>query len=169
MVRTWIYDCPVGQMFLAEYNGILYACEWNTDKRRAEILKKVEKYLKPDTVVEMRSSVIDETIKQLDEYFAGKRHEFDIPIGFIGTDFQKQVWQELLKVSYGITCSYKELAEAVGRPLAVRAVANTVRLNSISIIVPCHRIIGSNGTLTGYAGGLSAKDVLLNLERRNKL
>lgn len=103
--------------------------------------------------------------RQLDEYFRGKRRNFSVRLGLNGTPFQKRVWAELLKVGYGKTASYRDIANAVGRPKAVRAVGNTNRLNPIGIIVPCHRIIGSDGKLVGYGGGLWRKEWLLNHEQ----
>lgn len=104
---------------------------------------------------------------QLDEYFAGERREFDVPLMFAGTEFQKAVWDVLSRIPYGRTETYSELARRIGRPAAVRAIANAVGSNALSILVPCHRVIGADGTLTGYAGyagGLPAKRHLLALE-----
>ena len=101
---------------------------------------------------------------QLREYFDGKRKKFDLPIEFAGTDFQKQVWMSLTKIPYGKTISYGEQAASIGRPKAVRAVGGTNGMNPLSIIVPCHRVIGKSGKLTGYAGGLERKEFLLRLE-----
>jgi len=103
--------------------------------------------------------------KELNEYFAGKRTEFTVPLHLVGTDFQKKVWSELLKIPYGETISYKQLAERTGDPNASRAVANANGMNKIALIVPCHRVIGANGKLTGYAGGLERKEFLLSLEK----
>lgn len=101
---------------------------------------------------------------QLEEYFAGQRQQFDLPLDACGTDFQRQVWQALSRIPYGETCSYGELAEGLGRKGAQRAVGAANGRNPISIIVPCHRVIGSNGSLTGYAGGISRKQWLLAFE-----
>jgi methylated-DNA-[protein]-cysteine S-methyltransferase len=109
--------------------------------------------------------VLKTCIRELDEYFHGKRRIFSVRLRLEGTDFQKKVWRELLKVSYGKTASYQDIANAVGRPKAVRAVGNTNRLNPVSIIVPCHRVIGSDGKLVGYGGGLWRKEWLLRHER----
>jgi len=100
-----------------------------------------------------------------EEYFASKRTQFEIPLLLLGTDFQKLVWNALIEVPYGETASYLELAKSISKPKAVRAVATANGANAISILVPCHRIIGSNGDLVGYAGGLSTKKKLLELER----
>ena len=102
--------------------------------------------------------------KQLDEYFAGKREAFTIPLDIRGTDFQKRCWQELLKIPYGQTRSYRQIAEAVGNRNAVRAVGLANGQNPIAIVVPCHRVIASDGTLCGYGGGLDLKEELLRLE-----
>ena len=110
------------------------------------------------------SPVIDMAVKQLDEFFAGKRRSFDVPLMFAGTDFQKKVWSELLRIPYGQTVSYGELARRIGMPAAVRAVANANGANSISVFASCHRVIGSDHSLTGYGGGLEAKRMLLKLE-----
>ena len=106
--------------------------------------------------------------QQFIEYFDGERSEFDIPILLIGTDFQKQVWQELRSIPYGEALSYLSLSKKIGDERAIRAVASANGANAISIIVPCHRIIGSKGELVGYAGGLQAKKKLLKLENRGQ-
>lgn len=106
--------------------------------------------------------------EQLKEYFQGARKHFDIPIELEGTDFQKQVWKALEKIPYGETWSYKELAAAIGKPNAMRAVGGAVGANPISIVLPCHRVIGSNGTLTGFTGGLERKKILLALEKNKR-
>lgn len=112
-----------------------------------------------------KNQVVDDVIKQLDEYFQGKRRTFDLEIHMEGTDFQKKVWKKLLNIPFGSTMSYKELAVLVGSEKAVRAVGNANSKNKLWIIVPCHRVIGSNGKLTGYAGGLDRKAWLLEHEK----
>ncbi len=102
--------------------------------------------------------------RQLGEYFAGRRCRFDLPLDLRGTDFQKRCWQELLKIPYGETRSYADIARAIGNPAAVRAVGLANGKNPIAIVVPCHRVIGSDGSLTGYGGGLDVKRQLLELE-----
>lgn len=103
--------------------------------------------------------------KQLKEYFKGKRQTFDVPISFHGTPFQESVWAELQKIPFGETRSYQQIAEAVGSPRAVRAVGNANNRNPICIIIPCHRVIGKNNQLVGYAGGIVRKQALLEYER----
>jgi methylated-DNA-[protein]-cysteine S-methyltransferase len=117
--------------------------------------------------VEQNDELLEKTKKQVDEYLSGNRKEFDMPLLMVGTDFQRRVWEALMKVPYGVTSTYGQIAEDIGRPKAVRAVGNANSANPISIIVPCHRIIGSSGELVGYGGGLSVKKRLLKLEQRN--
>lgn len=111
-----------------------------------------------------RTALTDMAADQLREYFAGERRAFDLPLDAAGTDFQRSVWRALCAIPYGETRSYRELAEAIGNPSAVRAVARANGANPLSIVVPCHRVIGADGTLTGYAGGLEMKARLLALE-----
>ncbi|MEZ9232115.1 methylated-DNA--[protein]-cysteine S-methyltransferase [Vibrio amylolyticus] len=120
----------------------------------------------PDDLGEKDESfpILKEAAVQLDEYFASERTEFQLPLAPQGTDFQQKVWHELCQIPYGESWSYKELAERLGKPTASRAVGMANGKNPISIIVPCHRVIGKSGKLTGYAGGLDAKKKLLKLE-----
>lgn len=114
-----------------------------------------------------KSEIAISILKQLDEYFEGKRKVFNIDIELKGTNFQKRVWNELLKIPYGHTKTYKDIAKAVGNEKASRAIGGANNKNPIMIIVPCHRVIGSNNKLVGYAGGLDVKERLLSLERNN--
>jgi methylated-DNA-[protein]-cysteine S-methyltransferase len=128
------------------------------------------------TKVSIRDETVEETttnqpllleaIKQLDEYFAGDRKDFDLPLNQPGTDFQQEVWQELLKIPYGKTITYGQQSDKMKNPLAIRAIAAANGKNNLWVIVPCHRVIGSNGSLTGYAGGLWRKQWLLDHEAR---
>jgi len=111
------------------------------------------------------STILNNAISQLNEYFAGTRKSFDLPLKFSGTEFQKLVWRELQNIPYGKTISYKELAEKTGNIKACRAVGMANNKNPIPIIIPCHRVIGASGKLTGYAGGLEVKKFLLELEQ----
>lgn len=110
--------------------------------------------------------ILENAITQLDEYFNGKRKEFDLKVTLHGTEFQKNVWNGLLNIPYGTTASYKDIAVSINNEKAVRAVGNANNKNKIAIIVPCHRVIGKNGALTGYAGGLDKKQWLLKHENR---
>ncbi|WP_238925418.1 methylated-DNA--[protein]-cysteine S-methyltransferase [Vibrio sp. S11_S32] len=113
-------------------------------------------------------AILAQTVLQLEQYFSGQRAQFDLPLAATGTAFQQQVWQALTDIPYGETCSYQDIANAIGNPKAVRAVGLANGKNPISIIVPCHRVIGKNGKLTGYAGGVEVKQGLLETEARNK-
>jgi methylated-DNA-[protein]-cysteine S-methyltransferase len=108
--------------------------------------------------------ILRQTVRQLEEYFAGKRREFDLPLDVQGTEFQKSVWNQLSKIPYGKTCSCRDIAKRVKNDRAVRAVGTASGRNPLSIIVPCHRVIGADGKLAGYAGGLDIKSKLLALE-----
>ena len=110
------------------------------------------------------NNVCEEAVRQISEYFEGSRQKFELPIALRGTEFQREVWQGLQSISFGQTVSYGDLARAIGKPSAVRAVGSANGDNPISIIVPCHRVIGSNGSLTGYGGGLERKEWLLKHE-----
>ena len=163
IIKVMHYRFPCGEMMLGSFDGRLCLCDWIDSRRRASVDQRLQRILNAN-YVEGSSDVIEKAKYQLDEYFLSKRREFDIPLLFIGTDFQKKVWNELLNIPYGATVSYGELAGRIGMPNAVRAIANANAVNAISIIAPCHRVIGSNGSLTGYGGGLERKSFLLELE-----
>ncbi|MEC9069746.1 MAG: methylated-DNA--[protein]-cysteine S-methyltransferase, partial [SAR324 cluster bacterium] len=126
---------------------------------------RIKKGLNAD-FIEKDSNIIQKTRIELDEYIQGNRREFDVPIQMVGSDFQKSVWNTLLKVPYGATSTYLQLAKDINNKTATRAVAGANGANAIAIIIPCHRIIGSNGELVGYAGGLTIKKRLLTLEQK---
>lgn len=161
------YYSPCGELVLASYADKLCLCGWFDSPCAERNKRRIERYLKTYFKAET-SSVLEETKRQLDEYFAGNRKAFTIPLHLVGTDFQQQVWNELLNIPYGTTTSYKEIAQSIGKPKAVRAVAGAIGANGISILIPCHRIIGSDKSLTGYAGGLKAKKMLLQIETQIK-
>ena len=160
------YKTPVGQMILGSYKDKLCLADWRYRRMRTTIDKHKQKGLKAE-YIEQSSKVIEETIKQMKAYFIHDLKTFDIPLLMVGTDFQKSIWNGLIKIPYGKTASYLELAKSIGNEKAVRAVANANGANAISIIIPCHRIIGSNGNLVGYAGGLASKKRLLELENNH--
>jgi len=164
-IQIQYYNTPYGELILGSFKNKLCLCDWRFRKMRAAIDVRITKGLDAE-FVEKESKTITNCIQQLEEYFAGERMEFDIPLLMVGTDFQQKVWNELKKISYGHTSTYLKLAEKAGDKNAVRAVANANGANAISIIIPCHRIIGSKGELTGYAGGLKCKEKLLKLEKR---
>ena len=163
IVKTKRYESPCGALLLGSFNDKLCLCDWQVEKHRDHVDKRLKRVLQAD-FEDSSSAVIEKAIVLLDEFFAGKRKRFDLPLLFVGTNFQKRVWNELLKIPYGKTVSYGEMASRIGMPRAVRAVANANGANAISIFVPCHRVIGSDGSLTGYGGGLAAKKKLLELE-----
>lgn len=151
---------PVGQLTLVARAGKLAAILWETERANRVRLG--------DLIETGDNPVLLETERQLTEYFAGTRNHFELELDFVGTDFQKQVWQALLTIPFGETRSYSQIASQIGNPTAVRAVGAANGRNPISIIAPCHRVIGASGTLTGFAGGLEAKQYLLTLENRNQ-
>lgn len=148
---------PVGELTLvAEARG-LAAILWENDRPGRVRLGPL--------VADAAHPVLVETERQLREYFGGRRRAFDVPLSFSGSAFQQRVWQALLTIPFGETRSYGEIAHQIGNPAASRAVGAANGRNPISIIAPCHRVVGSNGKLTGFAGGLDAKKYLLELER----
>lgn len=153
-------DSPVGVLSIIASSHRLHAVLWPTDLRD-ESCKAILKNLR----VSEKHSIITETKKQLTEYFSKKRKKFDLPIILDGTDFQKKVWKQLVKIPYGQTISYGEQAKRIGDPKKARAVGIANSKNPVSIIVPCHRVIGKNGELTGFGGGLTNKKFLIDLER----
>lgn len=170
-MQTREYESPCGYLLLGALGSNLCHCDWMVEGRTAKSMARILKSIKMDSThrkivssVDEENLILDRTTHQLDEYFSGERHEFELPLLTAGTEFQQTVWKAISKVPYGTTTSYKDIAAAIGRPSSVRAVANAVGANSLSIIIPCHRIVGSDGSLTGYAGGTEAKRHLLALE-----
>ena len=166
MISIQYFNTPVGELILGSSANQLCLADWRYRKMRTTVDDRIQKALDAE-YVEQGSSVIDETMKQLNAYFTGERKSFDIPLLMVGTDFQKSVWEGLIKIPFGKTASYLELAKSIDNEKAVRAVASANGANAISILIPCHRIIGSNGDLVGYAGGLPAKKKLLEFEHKH--
>lgn len=162
-IYTWKWESPCGTLLIGDRQGRLCLCDWTGEARRKLIDKRITKATGANTVT-LTTPLITQAISQLNEYFSGERKAFDLPVETFGTAFQQQVWHELRSIPYGHTISYQELARRIGKPQAVRAVASVCRANAISIIIPCHRVLGKNGMPTGYAGGIPAKLRLLNLE-----
>lgn len=157
------YSSPVGDLLIGSFGDKLCLCDWLHRDKRTAIDTRIQTGL--DAIYKEGSSpIIEESIAELDEYFAKKRKDFDIPLLMIGTDFQKQIWSNLCKVEYGRTNTYLQLSEQIDNPKAIRAVAAANGANAISIFIPCHRIIGADKKLVGYAGGINAKKKLLELE-----
>ena len=167
-IRTVRYQSPCGEMLLGAAGDRLCLCNWAQELHPGRVEQRLRTILKAqfEECGQILPEVLQRTVRELDEYFRGERRDFDIPLLLAGSDFQKRVWQQLPRIPYGQTASYGELAAAIGAPRSVRAVANANGANAISIILPCHRVIGSDGRLTGYGGGLRAKQFLLELEQR---
>lgn len=163
VITTRLYDAPCGPLLLGSIGGALCLCDWADGCRHGKTLDSVCRFLGAVTSAGS-STVTDAAARQLDEYFAGRRQEFTVLLRPAGTPFRLAVWQSLLAIPYGKTVSYGMQARMLGRPSAVRAVASANGANPLSIFIPCHRVIGAGGTLTGYGGGLDRKDYLLRLE-----
>jgi methylated-DNA-[protein]-cysteine S-methyltransferase len=152
MKSIWFYDYPIGKIGIAEENGCITRIVFGNKNC-------------PEDFAVMKTALIDKAASQLDEYFSGKRKEFDLPLRLPGTPFQRSCWAALQSIPWGETRSYKDIAVQIGNPKAVRAVGMANNRNPIPIIVPCHRVIGSDGSLTGYGGGLHVKKCLLDIEK----
>ena len=153
-------NSPVGLLTLVASEQGLAAILWEDEDPERVPLKPLER--------DDKNPLLIETERQLTDYFAGKLKRFSIPLDFNGTEFQKKVWTALTTIPFGETRSYRQIAEQIGNPKAVRAVGAANGRNPISIIAPCHRVIGADGTLIGFAGGLEAKALLLNIESKEK-
>jgi len=162
-VHIQFYKTKHSEFILGSFDNKLCMLDYRYRTMRNAIDNRIKAGLGVD-FEEQDDETLQSTRIQLDEYLLGKRKIFEIPLLTVGTSFQKQVWDALVKVPYGKTLSYLELAKNIDNERAVRAVAAANGANAISIIIPCHRIIGSNGELTGYAGGLGVKKALLNIE-----
>ncbi len=162
VIKIQRWQSPCGELVLGGFGDRLCMCDWG----RHRVISRLTRSL--DAVVtEAESEVVDNAIAQLKEYFTGRRKVFDLPLLMPGTAFQQIVWNAICHIGYGHSMTYGGLSGMIGRQTSVRAVANAVGANAISVIVPCHRIIGSGGQLTGYAGRISAKGMLLGLEAGN--
>ncbi len=149
-MNSIVFESPVGEIYISSDGKALKELYINAKKKAGE----------PD-------ALLLEAKKQLMEYFAGARKAFDLPLDPEGTPFQKRDWAALLEIPYGETVTYKAIAEKINCPKGYRAVGLANNKNKISIVIPCHRVVGSDGSLTGYAGGLSIKEFLLELEKRH--
>ena len=162
-INVQYFNTGFGELILGSFQNQLCLCDWRYRKMREDIDRRIKEGL--DAIyVEAGADVIRNARQQLEAYFAGTRTDFDIPLLMVGSDFQKKVWQELLKIPYGSTESYLGLSRRIGDEKAIRSVAAANGANALSIFVPCHRIIGSDGKLTGYGGGIQTKRKLLQLE-----
>lgn len=164
-IVTKQYESPCGRLILGALGDRLCLCDWDYPCRRQRIDSMLCRFFN----VEMKqgeSELLTRAVMQLDEYFSGHLKQFDIPLVLSAEGLRADVWTSLLEIAYGEKMTYTGIAQRVNRPKAVRAVASAIGANPISIFIPCHRVIGKSGALTGYAGGLEAKRFLLDLERR---
>jgi len=165
-IKIQYFKTKIGELILGSFEGNLCILDFRHSKKRTTIDNRIKTGLKAN-FLEEEDEILAETKKQVAEYLDGNRKEFDIPLLMVGTDFQKNVWNALLKIPYGTTISYLQLAENIGNAKAVRAVANADGANAMAVIIPCHRVIESNGGLGGYGGGVAIKKQLLELEKGN--
>jgi methylated-DNA-[protein]-cysteine S-methyltransferase len=163
---TQIDDSPVGPLLLAGDREALHVLAFGASpaegrqRRQMSRPREINAAWQPDV-----QGVLEPIRKELDQYFAGRLKQFSTPVAFNGTQFQNTVWRELQRIPYGETISYLDLAKRIKKPAAVRAVGMANGANPVAIVVPCHRVIGSNGSLTGFGGGLPTKRALLELEK----
>jgi methylated-DNA-[protein]-cysteine S-methyltransferase len=162
-INICYFKTSFGELLLGSFNHQLCLADWRYRNMRNAVDQRIQNSLNA-IYVEQEDAVLEETKKQLLQYFKQERTIFDIPLLLVGTDFQKSVWSALMEIPYGKTDSYLSLSKKLKNEKAIRAVASANGANAISIIVPCHRIIGSKGDLVGYAGGLTTKMKLLALE-----
>lgn len=165
MIRTVKIESPLGELIAGATEDGVCLLEFNDRKRASRECRDLVRLLK-QPAEEGDNRHLDTLRKQLSEYFSGERREFSVPVVTPGTDFQLEVWKALLEIPFGATRSYQEQANFLRKPDAVRAVANANGMNRIAILIPCHRVIGSDGRLTGYGGGLKRKKWLLDHERK---
>ncbi len=166
-IQIQYYKTKIGELVLGTYQDKLCLLDYRYRKMRTTVDNRLKRILNAE-FIEQNNAILEETKKQIDEYLNQQRTEFDIPILLLGTDFQKQVWKALMTIEYGTTASYLDLAKIINNEKAVRAVATANGANAIALVVPCHRIIGNDGKLVGYGGGLSTKKKLLDLENFKK-
>ncbi len=163
LINVQYYKTRIGELILGSFDKKLCLLDFRYRRMRTTVDNRIKNGLNAE-FIEQDDKILETTREQLDEYLNGDRKEFDIPLLIVGTDFQKNVWNALMKVPYGVTSTYLHLAKDINNEKAVRAVASANGANSIGLIIPCHRIIGSDGELVGYGGGLPVKKRLLKLE-----
>ncbi|GAA0470816.1 methylated-DNA--[protein]-cysteine S-methyltransferase [Alkalibacillus silvisoli] len=161
------FNSPIGSLVVGSHQEQLHFIEHVRDERSHDWLRR--RKIAPDRYELVKDCTFNnQVINQLTEYFKGVQVNFNLPLNLVGTPFQKEVWNALYQIPYGQLVTYKDIAYAINRPKAVRAVGGAVNKNPISVIIPCHRVIGSNGNLVGYEGGLDRKRALLNLETKDE-
>lgn len=162
-INIQYYKSKIGELILGSFNDELCLVDFKYRRMRNTIDNRIKNGLNSEFTL-ANNSLLDRTRSQLSEYFAGDRHQFNLPLLMVGTEFQQAVWNTLLQLPYGSTTTYQDLANSIGHSNAVRAVGSANGANCIAVIIPCHRVIGGNGDLAGYAGGLPVKKRLLKLE-----
>lgn len=165
-IFSQLYTSPIGVLIIGATNNSLLYIEYDDSPLCQKKVQSVAKALSA-TIHNEPSAYHQVIIKQLDEYFAGKRKEFSLQLQTNGTEFQRSVWKSLQTIPFGTTKTYKEQSLAMNNPLAIRAIASTNAKNCINIVIPCHRVVGTNGSLTGYSGGIWRKRWLLDFERQH--
>lgn len=165
-ISIQFYKTRIGELILGSFDEQLCLLDFRYRKMRDTVDNRIKKGLNAE-FFEQESDVIQAAKSQLNEYLVGNRKTFDLPILMVGSDFQKTVWEALMEVPYGATSTYLQLSQAINKEKAIRAVASANGANSLALIIPCHRIIGSDDKLVGYGGGLNTKQRLLNLEQQH--
>ena len=160
-----VMDSPIGEICIAATSrGVCWISFEDAESALLPLKRWGKKWLLCENVLQVATPILDDAVTQLQEYFQGERKQFDLPLDIYGSPFQKLVWEQLRQIPYGEVRTYKDIALAISAGKAVRAVGGANNKNPLSIIIPCHRVIGSNGALVGYGGGLSIKEFLLQLE-----
>ncbi len=168
LISMALLTTPIGSMFVCATDKGVCLLEFFNRKDMTGQLNRLEALINGVIVIAENEYTLA-VKKQLDQYFIGERHQFELPLFIPGTQFQQQVWQCLTTIDYGTTSSYQQQAENLGNPKAIRAMASANGRNRLAIIIPCHRVIGKDGSLTGYAGGLERKQWLLDHEKKHKI
>lgn len=168
LISMALLTTPIGPMFVCATDKGVCLLEFFNRKDMTGQLNRLEALINGVIVIAENEYTLA-VKKQLDQYFIGERHQFELPLFIPGTQFQQQVWQCLTTIDYGTTSSYQQQAENLGNPKAIRAMASANGRNRLAIIIPCHRVIGKDGSLTGYAGGLERKQWLLDHEKKHKI
>ncbi len=163
------YESPCGALTMCSYCGRMCFCGWRRSRLYGRQLLRMGRMAAAGMPAAEDVDTLARAATQLDEYFGGERRRFELDLLPVGTDFQRGVWRMLAEIPYGAVISYGELASAWASALSARAVAQAVGANPLSLFIPCHRVVGADGSLTGYAGGLEAKDFLLRLEAKKKI
>ena len=162
------YKTSIGELILGSYQDKLCLLDYRYRKMRTAVDQRIKKLLQAE-YTENTNDIIENTKTQIDEYLSAQRRDFDLPILPAGSSFQNQVWKALMDIPYGKTTSYLQLSKTLGNEKAIRAVASANGANALALIIPCHRVIGTDGQLVGYAGGLNAKKKLLIMESQHSL